>query len=228
MSLRRSAVLTLSTRILRNPQSRRRLRVPGLHLVQTVPLGRLQPKPEARNGSVRNTLSGSRAQYRAIPLVRVTVLASLSAAFRKQYAMDFYITKYQGKPMEALTPLFQAMTSGVHRLEQQERDEEQRAQAAAPHDDAHTPSEPAAKQRKTLENLARRAGRLTIRLASMANRCYWLSATEVAVHLLTGGDCLQSHQHQRLFTRQLQWALHECKRAMNGEKGLERLLPTSA
>ena len=126
--------------------------------------------------------------------------------------------------MEALTPLFQAMTSGVHRLEQQERDEETRAQAATTNDDANTPSEPAAKQRKTLEGLARRARRLTIRLASMANRCYWLSATEVAVHLLTGGDCLQSHQHQRLFTRQLQWALHECKRTMNGEKDLEDCL----
>ena len=180
----------------------------------------------ARRGTKRKRvehfewLSGT--EYKALdPLVRATVLASFSAAFRKQYAMDFYITKYQGKPMEALTPLFQAMTSGVHRLEQQERDEEQRAQAAAPHDDAHTPSEPAAKQRKTLEGLARRARRLTIRLASMANRCYWLSATEVAVHLLTGGDCLQSHQHQRLFTRQLQWALHECKRVMNGEKDQE-------
>jgi len=138
--------------------------------------------------------------------------------------MDFYITKYQGKPMEALTPLFQAMTSGVHRLEQQEREEEKRAQVAATNDDANAPVEPAAKQRKTLEGLVRRARRLTIRLAAMANRCYWLSATEVAVHLLTGGDCLQSHQHQRLFTRQLQWALHECKRAMNGEKDLEDCL----
>ena len=55
----------------------------------------------------------------------------------------------------------------------------------------------------------------------MANRCYWLSATEVAVQLLTGGDCLQTHNNQRLFTRQLQWALQECKRSLNGEGAAE-------
>ena len=37
--------------------------------------------------------------------------------------MDFYITKYQGKMMESLSPLFQTMTSGIHRLEAQEAQE---------------------------------------------------------------------------------------------------------
>ena len=55
----------------------------------------------------------------------------------------------------------------------------------------------------------------------MASRCFWLSTTEVAVHILTGGDCLQSHHNVRLFTRQLQWACQECKRLQNHE-GEER------
>ena len=38
--------------------------------------------------------------------------------------MDFYITRYQGKPMEALTPLFMTTTRGIHRLEKQEEQEE--------------------------------------------------------------------------------------------------------
>ena len=148
--------------------------------------------------------------------LRSDVVESFSAAFRKQYVMDFYITKYQGKQMEALTPLFQSMQGGVHRLEDQEREEEEQAKATADEND-----EPTAKKRKTHEDLAKRARRLTIRLASMANRCYWLSATEVAVHILTGGDCLQSHNNQRLFTRQLQWAFQECKRHLNGEDATE-------
>ena len=51
------------------------------------------------------------------------LLQSFASAFRKAYAMDFYITKYQGKMMESLTPLFQTMTSGIHRLEAQEAQE---------------------------------------------------------------------------------------------------------
>ena len=51
-------------------------------------------------------------------------VSSFAASFEKAAAMDFYITKYQGKPMESLTPLFKSMTAGVHRLERQEAEEE--------------------------------------------------------------------------------------------------------
>ena len=143
---------------------------------------------------------------------------SFLAAFRKAYAMDFYITKYQGKMMEALTPLFQAMTSGIHRLEQQEKEETAKQQ--------QTDSEnKERKKRRTKADLAARARRMCIRLAAMANRCYWLSTTEVTTHILTGGDALQSHHNQRLFTRQLQWAMQQCKRMLNNETVLEDSLP---
>ena len=66
-----------------------------------------------------------------------------------------------------------------------------------------------------MEALTRRARRVTIRLASMANRCFWLSPAELVVHILTDGDCLQSHDNTRIFTRQLQWALQQCKRLLN-------------
>ena len=55
----------------------------------------------------------------------------------------------------------------------------------------------------------------------MANRCYWLSITEVTTHIFTGGDALQSHRNASLFTRQLQWAMQECKRALNKEAAEE-------
>ena len=106
-----------------------------------------------------------------------------SAAFRKAYQMDFYITKYQGKMMESLTPLFQTMASGVHRLELQEKEEADAAEQALAASDAPQAN---CKKRRTKDDLKARARRLTVRLASMANRCYWLSTTEVVTHILTG------------------------------------------
>ena len=115
-----------------------------------------------------------------------------AASFQKAAAMDFYITKYQGKPMQSLAPLFMTMLSGIHRLEEQEEQEKQKAEAeesvGAAQPDADTASEHGPrKRRKTTEDLARRARRVTIRLASMANRCFWVSAAELVVHMLT--DC---------------------------------------
>ncbi|MCP4206292.1 MAG: hypothetical protein GY767_04500, partial [Shimia sp.] len=145
-------------------------------------------------------------------------IEGFAASFQKAAAMDFYITKYQGKPMESLTPLFMSMSSGIHRLEKQEEQEEAEANAARLAVEADgDAAEPAPKRRKTIEDLSRRARRITIRLASMANRCFWVSAAELVVHILTDGDCLQSHNNMRLFTRQLQWAMQQCKKHLNHE-----------
>ena len=76
---------------------------------------------------------------------------------------------------------------------------------------------PAPKQQKTIEDIARRARLRTIRLASMANRCFWVSAAELTVHILTDGDCLQSHNNIIIFTRQLQWAMQQSKELLNNE-----------
>ena len=73
------------------------------------------------------------------------------------------------------------------------------------------------KQRKTKEDPQRLARQKCIRLASMANRCYWLSSAEIAVFVLTGGDSISTHYKTRIFTRQLQWIIQECKRILNGD-----------
>ena len=57
--------------------------------------------------------------------MRSQLKKAFRVAFRKAHAMDFYITKYQGKMMQAITPLFHAMVQGVRRLEQQEQQDEQ-------------------------------------------------------------------------------------------------------
>ena len=69
----------------------------------------------------------------------------------------------------------------------------------------------------TTADLALRARRATIRLASMASRCFWVSAAGLVVHMPTHRDCLQRHRHQRVVTRQLHWAMHQCTRHLNGE-----------
>ena len=132
--------------------------------------------------------------------------------------MDFYITKYQGKMMESVTPPFHSKLGGMQRLEQQEREEqEEEARKVLSEGGADGEDQTMAKRRRTCEHVARRAWRLCIRLASMANRWFWLPTIEVALHILTGGDCLQSHHNVRLFTRQLQWACQQCKRLLNHE-----------
>ena len=58
----------------------------------------------------------------------------------------------------------------------------------------------------------------------MANRCYWLSTTEVMTHILSGGDALQTHHNTRVFTRQLQWCMEQCERQLNGEAPIDDIL----
>ena len=62
--------------------------------------------------------------------------------------MDFYITKYQGKMMQSMTPLFAAMTQGMRKLEEQEL-------KAAELWEKDAAEEPARKKRRTKERTAR-------------------------------------------------------------------------
>ena len=164
--------------------------------------GATKATPAVGNGSALVYQSSARKWlYACGPLQPADqgVVESFQVAFQKAFSMDFYITKYQGKMMESLTPLFQSMLAGMRRLEQQEKEEQEEEARKLLSEEVVLPL-----RRRTQEDLARRARRVCIRLASMANRCFWLSTTEVAVHILTGGDCLQSHHNVRLFTRQLQ------------------------
>ena len=46
--------------------------------------------------------------WRSLDATRRKIAEALGSAFRKMHAMDFYITKYQGKMMQSMTPLFAA------------------------------------------------------------------------------------------------------------------------
>ena len=89
--------------------------------------------------------------------------------------------------MQALASLFATMAHGVLRLEQ-----EQNAKDAAAVSEKEGAAAPA-KRRRSEAELQRRTRRCTIRMANLGSRCYWMSTTEVATYILTGGDLLQHH-----------------------------------
>ena len=123
--------------------------------------------------------------------------------------------------MESLTPLSKNLTETVHCLERQEAEEEaaeeQAKISATDRESDHTPAERARKKPKTREDVTRRCRRFTIRLASMANRCFWLSAAELLIHVFADGVRLQSHKNMTVFTKQLQWGMQQSKKIMNAE-----------
>ena len=80
--------------------------------------------------------------WRSLDEPRRNIVEAVGAAFRKMHAIDYYITKYQGKMMQTITPLFAAMTQGIRKLEEQERQAQQLSENNA--DD-----EPARKQHRT-------------------------------------------------------------------------------
>jgi hypothetical protein len=68
-----------------------------------------EAQASARSREAHKWLYGT--QHKDLPNeLRSRFVDSFAAAFQKQYGMDFYMTKCHGKPMEALTPLFQSMT----------------------------------------------------------------------------------------------------------------------
>ena len=58
---------------------------------------------------------------RMLSKTQTAFIYSMKVGMKAAFICDFYITKYQGKMMEALTPLFQTMVSGIHRLEETEK-----------------------------------------------------------------------------------------------------------
>ena len=127
--------------------------------------------------------------------------------------------------MEALAPLFKSLLAGIQRLATEQQEAEAAEEAKRRHTQEASGEEPKTRKRgRTTEELRARARKHVLRLASAANRCYWLSTCEVAIQILTGGDCVQSHKNVRLFTRQLAWAMQECKRYLN-DKDAEARFP---
>ena len=116
---------------------------------------------------------GVRLQLPDAPLLR-RCFHSIVAMHQAAHNCDFYITKYQGKPMEQLQGLLTHLALGLRRLEAE--------------DEADTQTSAEERARKT-----------TLRIATAANRCSWCSVCELACYITTRGLAGQTHTPVAIF-----------------------------
>ena len=139
---------------------------------------------------------GVRRKMPSSPLLR-RCFHSLVAMFQAAHNCDFYITKYQAKPMEQLQSLLTNIASALRRLEQ----EEELAQASRPPEAA--PKEPAERARQT-----------TLRIATAANRSSWCSCCEMATFIKTGALARKTHRPIAIFLSRPMFLYEECRRIL--------------
>ena len=139
---------------------------------------------------------GVRRKMPSSPLLR-RCFHSLVAMFQAAHNCDFYITKYQAKPMEQLQSLLTNIASALRRLEQ----EEELAQASRPPEAA--PKEPAERARQT-----------TLKIANAANRSSWCSCCEMATFIKTGALARKTHRPIAIFLSRPMFLYEECRRIL--------------
>ena len=132
---------------------------------------------------------GVRLQLPDAPLLR-RCFHSIVAMHQAAHNCDFYITKYQGKPMEQLQGLLSHIAVGLRRLEEEI---------------AVADTEPSAEER---------ARKTTLRIATAANRCSWCSVCELACYITTGSLARKTHQPVAIFLSRPMYMLQECRRLL--------------
>ena len=140
---------------------------------------------------------GVRLQLPDAPLLR-RCFHSIVAMHQAAHNCDFYITKYQGKPMEQLQGLLTHLALGLRRLEAE--------------DEADTQTSAEERARKT-----------TLRIATAANRCSWCSVCELACYITTGGLARKTNTPVAVCLSRPMFMLQECRRILQrgGEIVLE-------
>ena len=156
----------------------------------------LSDAPEV-NPKLALAMYGVREQLPRAPLMR-RCFHTIVAMFQAAHNTDYYITKYQGKPMEHLSGLLQNMTIGLRRLE---FEEEQEASVS-------TAVDAEAAQR------ALRAKKAVLRIASAANRSSWCSCCELSSFVLTGGHCRKTHRPIQVFLSRAMYLFEQCRRLL--------------
>jgi len=139
---------------------------------------------------------GVRLQLPDAPLLR-RCFHSIVAMHQAAHNCDYYITKYQGKPMEQLQGLLTHIALGLQRLEAE--------------DDADT--KPSAEER---------ARKTTLRIATAANRCSWCSVCELACYITTGALVRKTHKAVAIFLSRPMYMMQECRRLL--QRGDQMLL----
>ena len=136
------------------------------------------------------------------------LLRSIIATHISANNTDYYITKYQCKPLEELNQVTTQYARGLERLE---------SEMKAPQANA--------------DNLTvkQKAQKVLLRLAFSANRSSWQSATELALFIETEEHFWTTHMDMPLFLNRIWYMMMHCQRLLNGnsDQVLEALCPGS-
>ena len=154
-----------------------------------------QPAAPDIDPNLALAMYGVRLRLPSAPLLR-RCFHAIAAMFQAAHNCDYYIAKYQGKPMEQLQSLLANIATGLHRLEEE--------------DEAATSTEANA----SASLVAERARKATLRIASAANRSSWCSSCELASFVQTGGQCRKTHLPVQVFLSRPLYLFEECRRLM--------------
>jgi len=117
---------------------------------------------------------------------------SMVAMFQAAHNCDFYMTKYQSKPLEQLQNLMAQLAFGLRCLES----EESRENVAAT---------------DQIQTDQQRARRVTIRIAMAANRSTWVSCCEMAIFIRTGAHARKTYMPRDVFLSRIAFSMHRCQ-----------------
>jgi hypothetical protein len=129
------------------------------------------------------------------PMKRAFMYAQ-KAGMKAAFICDFYMTKYQSKAQQILSSALGPLLQGLRRYEAEEADLDE------------------------LPSVRERALKKLRRMMFAANKSHWYSAAELAIFVLTGGHCIQTHGDKVLFTSRSHYMFQECKRLFNNDRDL--------
>ena len=162
-----------------------------LRALQTSNAGERDP-PEV-DPKLALAMYGVRRRLPEEPLLR-RCFHSIVAMFQAAHNCDYYITKYQGKPLAQMQNLLSNMALGLRRLEEEEEASVQASGAG--------------------QSAQERARKATLKIACAANRCSWISCCEMASFIRTGGDARKTHRAVQVFLSRPMYILKECQRLL--------------
>ncbi len=168
------------------------------------PLEPAAPEPSAANDDAQqderaaDDLSRFLCGFRnKMSQYKMKILSLFAMRMRAAHIVDFYMTKYQAKPQQALAPAMSTIAKGLRRQEEE-------AEARA--DESDAPQQ----QQVALSKLRR--------IIFSANRCHWYSQCEIAIFIMTKGHTICTHATTPIFTARLRYMAEECKRLLNEQK----------
>ena len=134
---------------------------------------------------------GVRMRMPDAPMLR-RCFHAMVAMFQASHNCDYYITKYHAKPMEQLQSLLANIALGLRRLAAEDEVTESASVVQPPE----------------------RARKVTLKIASAANRSSWCSCCEMATFIKTGALARKTHRPVAIFLSRPLYLYEQCRRLL--------------